>query len=148
MSINQDFKDLFSAFNAESVEYLIVGGYAVIFYAEPRFTKDIDVWVNPSSENAARVYRALSRFGAPLGDVTVEDFTNRDLVYQVGVAPNRIDILMDIGGPSFAAAQEHKTTAAYDDVPIYIIGKIELMQSKKNIGRSRDLLDLDRLQNS
>jgi hypothetical protein len=146
MSINQDFKELFTAFNAEGVEYLIVGGYAVIFYAEPRFTKDIDLWVNPSMANAERAYRARSRFGAPLGDVTVEDLTNRDLVYQIGIAPNRIDILMDIGGPPFTEAWQRKTIAAYGDVPIAIIGKNELIQSKKTIGRPQDLLDVDRLQ--
>ena len=145
MPLNEDFKDLFTALNAESVEYLVVGGYAVIFYAEPRFTKNIDIWVNPTPENAARVLRALARFGAPLGDITEKDLTNRELVYQIGIAPNRIDIVMDAGGPSFSDAWKNKTTASYGDAPIFIIGKNDLLRSKKAMGRPQDLLDAEML---
>ncbi len=75
----------------EKVDYLVVGAYAVTFYAEPRYTKDIDVLVRPSPDNARRVWEALARFGAPLENVTLDDFTNPDLVYQIGIEPNRID---------------------------------------------------------
>ena len=75
MSVNSDFKDLFSIFNTEKVEYLIVGAHAVIFHAEPRYTKDIDIWINPTSANAARVWKSLQEFGAPLQNISENDFT-------------------------------------------------------------------------
>lgn len=104
MSANPDFKDLFSVFNAENVEYLVVGAHAVIFYAEPRYTKDLDVWVNPSPANAARVWRALGRFGAPLTDISKHDFLSPETVYPIGIEPNRIDVLMGLGDIDFRQA--------------------------------------------
>ena len=83
--MNSDFNDLLQALNDEAVEYLIVGGYAVGKYTEPRYTKDIDIWINASVENAERVLRALAKFGAPLANITVDDFTDPDLFYQIGV---------------------------------------------------------------
>jgi len=100
MPSNPDFKDLFKLFNDEGVEYLVAGAHAVMVFTEPRYTKDLDVWVRATPENAARVFRALRRFGAPLRDITARDFIKTDLVYQIGVAPNRIDILMGIAGVS------------------------------------------------
>ncbi len=146
MQVNKDFKDLFNIFNEEGVEYLIVGAYAVMFYAEPRFTKDIDIWVNPTLENAGKVYHALRRFGAPLENITQEDFSNKELVYQIGIAPNRIDIIMDIGNIPFDIAYHNAEKSAYDGVPINILGKKELVQSKKTIGRKQDLIDIDKLE--
>jgi hypothetical protein len=146
MRANPDFKDLFSIFNAEQVEYLVVGAYAVMYYAEPRFTKDLDIWINPTEENAKRAWAALSRFGAPLSGVQVDDFINPDLVYQIGVEPNRIDILMGIAGVSFKEAFPGSESSTYAGVPIKIIGKTDLIRAKKATGRKQDLLDLDRLE--
>jgi hypothetical protein len=145
MPANPDFRDLFSTFNEERVEYLVVGAHAVIFYAEPRYTKDLDIWVNPSAENARRVYSALQRFGAPLTDITVGDFMKPDLIYQVGIAPNRIDILMGIAGVTFDEAWKDRAESTYDAVPIHILGKNSLIKAKKASGRPQDLLDLDQL---
>jgi len=145
MAANPDFKDLFSIFNEESVEYLVVGAHAVILYAEPRHTKDLDVWVKPSPENAKRVCRALSRFGAPLENVAPGDFTDPELVYQIGVAPNRIDVMMGIAGVDFETAWVNKVDSTYDGVPIHVIGKADLIRSKKACGRPQDLLDVERL---
>jgi hypothetical protein len=146
MPVNNDFKDLFALFNKEKVEYLVVGAHAVIFYAEPRYTKDLDIWINPTKVNAIRVMKALEEFGAPLENVTVDDFTDSEKIFQIGVAPNRIDILMGIAGVDFATAIENKTISSYDDLPISILGKEELIISKKTIARPQDLLDIERLE--
>ena len=146
MPVNNDFKELFALFNKENVEYLVVGAHAVIYYAEPRYTKDLDIWINPTRENAIRVMKALERFGAPLENVLLDDFTDPEKIFQIGVAPNRIDILMGIAGVDFATAVVKKTTSFYDDVPISIIGKDELIISKKAIARPQDMLDIERLE--
>jgi hypothetical protein len=104
MLVNSDFKELLSTFNDHRVEYLVVGGYAVIKYAEPRYTKDIDLWVNADNDNAAAVYKALRAFGAPLTGLTEEDFAHEGYFYQMGVAPVRDDILMSIPGLKFDEA--------------------------------------------
>jgi len=109
-------------------------------------TKDLDVLVRPSSDNALRVWQALKRFGAPLRDVTVEDFTDPEMVYQIGVAPNRIDILMGIAGVDFDRAWKNKIESTYDGIPIYILGKYELICAKKASRRPQDVLDLEKLE--
>jgi len=146
MPSNPDYKDLFKILNEERVDYLVVGAHAVIYYTEPRFTKDLDILICPTRANAEKAWRALKRFGAPLRDITVTDFTREDLVYQIGIAPNRIDVLMGLGGISFEEAWASREHTTYDGVPIAIIGKRELIVSKKHIARPQDLLDVDRLE--
>ena len=146
MGANPDFKELFSIFNAEGVEYLVIGAHAVMFYAEPRFTKDIDIWVNPSVENAKKVWTALSKFGAPLSGIKVSDFTDPELIYQIGVEPNRIDIMMGTAGVNFESAFSRAESSTYAGIPIRIIGKTDLITTKKITGRKQDLLDVDRLE--
>ena len=104
MALNKDYEDLLHLFNTEGVRYLIVGAYAVIYYTEPRYTKDIDIWIESSSDNAQRVYQALKKFGAPLKELTLSDLTNPDLVYQIGIEPNRVDILMGMENINFTDA--------------------------------------------
>ena len=145
MPANSDFKDLFSIFNDEQVEYLVAGAHAVIYFAEPRYTKDLDVWVNPTADNAARVYRALSTFGAPLNNISADDFTEPDLVYQIGVEPNRIDIIMSVGEVGFDRAWKSRIESSYGGIPIHIMGKGSLIEAKRAVGRPQDLLDLERL---
>jgi hypothetical protein len=146
MPANQDFKELFALFNKERVEYLVVGAHAVIFYSEPRYTKDLDIWINPSHENAIKVMATLSEFGAPLEGVSAEDFSDPEMVFQIGIAPNRIDILMGISGVDFCAAAQRKTLSSYDGIEIPIIGRQDLIASKKATGRPQDKLDVDRLE--
>lgn len=146
MDTNPDFSDLFIAFNDAEAEYLVIGAHAVGFYAPPRLTKDIDIWVNPSEANAPRVYRALTEFmGAPPHDLSPEDLANPDLVYQIGVAPNRIDILMGIEAMEFGAAWPNRNPSSYGGVPIHVIGKADLICAKEKAGRPQDLLDLENL---
>ena len=146
MSHNEDFKDLFRILNEENVEYLIVGAHAVIFYTEPRYTKDLDVWVSLTKINAKKLWKALARFGAPLTGITLDDFTNEDLVYQIGLAPNRIDILMGIAGVEFYEAQKRRVVSTYAGEKIYIISRSDLVKAKKASCRKQDLLDLEKLQ--
>lgn len=104
MSPNFHFSELLRIFNAHGVKYLVVGGYAVMLYSEPRFTKDLDLWVGDDRDNASRVFRALAEFGAPLTGVDPADFAKPDLIYQLGVPPLRIDVLTSISGVDFEAA--------------------------------------------
>ena len=94
--MNSDFEELLSLFNDNEVKYLVVGGYAVMLYTEPRYTKDLDVWIEASQENAARVFHALAEFGAPLRGLTPADFAKEGCFYQLGRPPVRVDILMSI----------------------------------------------------
>ncbi|MBI5154028.1 hypothetical protein HZA57_02225 [Candidatus Poribacteria bacterium] len=148
MQANSDFKELLSALNGEGAEYLIVGAHAVILYAEPRFTKDLDIWVGSSPENAQRVWRALKAFGAPLAGMCATDFTQADMVYQMGVPPNRIDVVMGIDGVSFDEAWPNRVTTSYDGLPTPVISKPDLIRAKRASGRPQDLLDLQRLLDS
>jgi hypothetical protein len=96
VDISTDYRDLFRALNRFKVKYLVVGAYAVIYYTEPRFTKDIDIWVDFNEDNVGKLYQALKVFGAPLKNISIKDFMNESMVYQMGVAPVRIDIMMGL----------------------------------------------------
>ena len=146
MSANQDFKDLFKILNEEQVEYVIIGAHAVIFYSEPRYTKDLDILVKPDLENAKKVWKALSKFGAPLKDISIADFTDSEIVYQMGIEPNRIDILVGIDGISSEEAFSNITKSSYDNEPIYILNKKALIKAKKASNRLQDQLDVEHLE--
>ena len=144
--MNRDYRDLFRIFNAHRVRYLVVGAYAVIYYAEPRYTKDLDIWVDPTQENAEKVWSAMAEFGAPLEGVTQEDFFNKDLIYQIGVAPNRVDIMMHIPGLEFSKAWERKATSTYGGESINILHIDDLIHAKKTTDREEDRMDVKRLE--
>ncbi len=145
MDIALDYRDLLKILNQEKVKYLIVGAYAVMFYTEPRYSKDIDIWVKPDIDNAKRVYKALAKFGAPLKGMSVEDFTKEAMVYQIGLSPVRIDIIMGIKGLDFDYAWQRRTMSKYADIAINIIGLAELKEAKLASKRPQDLLDVERL---
>ncbi len=144
--VNRDFRDLFAALNDAGAEYLVVGAHAVAFYAEPRFTKDLDVWVGATPANALRVFAALQAFGAPLAGVSEADFVHPGAVLQIGVAPNRIDLATQIDGVTFEDAWPNRTPSTFGDQAIWIIGRAELLRNKASAGRPQDLLDLALLQ--
>lgn len=148
MPANPDFKDLFRILNEESVEYLVAGAHAVIYFSEPRYTKDLDIWVNPTPQNATRVWRALTNFGAPLTGVTPSDFHDPDLIYQIGVEPNRIDIIMGVLGVEFSGAWKAREQSSYGGVPINIMGRKALISAKEAAGRPQDQLDLQKLRDT
>lgn len=141
MSVNSDFKELLRIFNDYSVKYLVVGGYAVIKYAEPRYTKDIDLWISAERDNAIAVYQALRAFGAPLAGLTTDDFAREGYFYQMGVAPVRVDILMSIPGLKFKEAWERREVVDFDGVMMSFISKQDLITSKIASGRPQDLID-------
>ena len=143
--MSQDFKDMLLAFNAHEVQFMVVGAYAVTAYTSPRYTGDIDYWVNPTPTNAKRVLQALIEFGAPIKDLTLEDLSKKGTIYQIGVQPVRIDVITKISGVEFEEAWEEKKQHLLFEVPIYIPSKKHLIQNKKASGRPKDLLDVDEL---
>ena len=140
-----DFRELLSLFNAEEVRYLIVGGFALAHYGRPRYTKDLDIWLDRSEENARRVFRALTKFGAPLENLSYRDFSEADVVFQVGVEPLRIDLLTDITGVEFKEAWPRREGSAYGVVPVQVIGKDDYIANKRASGRPSDLRDIEAL---
>ena len=144
MAKNPHYKELLRLVNEFEVEYLIVGGFAVMKYGEPRYTKDLDVWVHNSAKNTARVVQALNKFGAPLDHdgITPETFTEKQVVYQIGVAPVRIDILTEITGVNFADAWSKRVPSTFFGVPVHFISFEDLVANKQALGRSSDLRDL------
>lgn len=137
-----DYEELFSTLNTFKIKYLVVGAHAVMFYSEPRFTKDLDVWVPAALNDSRRVYEALKAFGVPLKRVTPNDFQDPKMILQIGVAPVRIDILVNLRGVSPEAAWKHRKRSRYGKVPIHILGLAELIKTKKAAGRPQDELDL------
>lgn len=148
MSVSSDFKDLLRLFNDYHVKYLIIGGYAVIKYTEPRYTKDLDLWIRADQDNAAAVFQALREFGAPLAGMTADDFAHEGYFYQMGVPPVRVDILMSIPGLAFDAAWVNRVEADFDEIPVTFISRVDLIVSKLAAGRPQDLIDADSLNQS
>lgn len=144
MAENPHYRELLQLLNEFEVECLIVGGYAVMKYGEPRYTKDLDLWVHNSPQNSVRVVRALTKFGVPLehDGITAETFTEKQVVYQIGVAPVRIDILTEITGVHFADAWNKKVPSTFFGVPVHFISFEDLMANKQALGRGSDLNDL------
>jgi tRNA nucleotidyltransferase/poly(A) polymerase len=141
---NPHYKELLQLLNEFDVEYLIVGGFAVMKYGEPRYTKDLDVWVDNSPENSARLVAALRKFGAPVehDHITAETFTGKQIVYQIGVAPIRIDILTEVTGVEFPNAWKKRVRSTFFSVPVHFISLDDLVTNKQALGRSSDLKDL------
>ena len=115
MKTNSDFEDLLAAFNAPGVEYLVVDAHALAAHGHPRASKDLDVWVNATADNAERVYRALASFGAPLDDLGVDDLSTAGTIFQIGVEPVRVDIITSIDGVDFEEAWPDRISADYVD---------------------------------
>ena len=145
MALEQTYLELLSLFAKWRVRYLVVGGQAVIWYTEPRYTKDLDVWIDRTPANARRVHQALAEFGAPMEKLTAEGFTEPGMVFQIGVRV-RIDVLTDIQGVRFETAWKHRRTVQVEGVRIQLISKRDLVRSKKAAGRPRDLLDIEDLE--
>lgn len=143
MDLNKDFEELLHLLNSVHAKYLVVGAYAVIFYTEPRYTKDIDLWVEPTAENAEKIFNALKKFGAPIKNLTIDDLTNPNMIYQIGIEPNRIDILMGIGKMTFEHAWKNKRSSFYGNEKISMIALDDLVAAKKFAGRAKDKLDLE-----
>lgn len=145
MLTNPDFKELLSIFAAHNVRYLIVGSYAVMKYSEPRFTKDLDLLIALDRNNANAVFSALKEFGAPLTNLTPDDFTQPGYFYQMGRPPLRVDIMMSIPGVEFESAWAQREITVIDDIALPFISLPDLMKAKQAGGRPQDLTDLKHL---
>jgi hypothetical protein len=143
--MSRDFRDLLAEFNARKVEFLVVGAHALAAHGHVRATEDFDLWVRPDLENAKRVIQALMAFGAPLHDLTEEDLTNPGVVFQIGVAPLRIDVLTAIDGVDFAEAWPARLITTFDDQTIGVLSREHLIKNKRATGRTQDLADVERL---
>jgi hypothetical protein len=141
-----DFKELLSTLNAHKVKYLIVGGYAVGFHAQPRATKDLDVFIGPDEQNARAVYDALAKFGAPLEDLTPDDLLDPDGFFRMGHAPVMIEILPAIKGIEFEDAWKRRIEIVIDaDIGLsaFTMSREDLVTAKLAAGRPQDLADVD-----
>jgi Nucleotidyl transferase of unknown function (DUF2204) len=141
----RDLKELLGAFNDQAVKYLVVGGYAFGVHAEPRATKDLDLFIRSDKENSEAVFRALAQYGAPLTGLSPVDFTD-GTVFQIGQPPARIDILQQIDGLTFDEAWENRVEALLDgEIQTAVIAKDDLIRNKLASGRQQDVLDVEKL---
>jgi hypothetical protein len=143
--LNEDYRDILQSFVAEQVKFLLVGAYALAAHGYPRATMDIDIWVMPSPDNAKAVLRALRRFGAPTEDLTATDLQKDDTIFQIGVAPRRIDIITGASGLRFEEAFAHSIAIDIEGLSIHIPSVDDLIRNKLATGRTKDLADVETL---
>ena len=145
MVLNPDFKEFLQSLNDNQVRYLVAGGYAVALYGYPRYTKDLDIWIELDPENAERIIVALEQFGFASLELTAADFLDPGTVIQLGHPPNRIDLLTTLTGVEFESCFESRTVIHIDDVAVNFIDLDDLRRNKEAVGRPQDLADLDNL---
>jgi predicted nucleotidyltransferase len=147
MSMLKDQIDLLSAFNAHGVEYVVVGGHAVNAHTQPRFTKDLDIFIRGSEANGLLVFKALAEYGAPLQGMTPADFSGKpNEFFQLGIEPNRVDIMQSLPGVSFESAWKDAIDGKMEGVPVKFLSREHLIVNKLIVGRPRDLGDVDELE--
>ena len=145
MLTSPDFRELLKIFEKHNVRYLIVGGYAVMKYSEPRFTKYLDIFIATDQNNAEGVFSALKEFGAPLENLSIDDFAQKGYFYQMGRPPLRVDIMMSIPGIEFDEAWKNREVVQIDDFKILFISRSDLIQAKEVSGRPQDNIDVEKL---
>lgn len=143
--MNRDFAEMLDALFAAGAEFLIVGAHALAAHGHPRATGDLDVWIRPSAENAARVWTALQAFGAPLRELQLEDLSTPQIVFQIGIAPARIDILTSLTGLDFVEAWSNRQIIKVEGRALPFLSREDLIRNKRAVGRPRDLADVDDL---
>ena len=139
--LNEDYKEMLQLLLDHKVKFLVVGAYAMGAYGYPRATGDVGIWVDASRENSRRMYQTLAAFGAPMADLTQETFCESGIVFQIGVAPRRIDILTNIDGVNFEEAYRTKEEIDVDRLKIPFLSKEHLIKNKEATGREKDKLD-------
>ncbi len=145
MRLPKDLREFVASLNSNGVEYVIVGAFALAFHGFPRYTGDLDILVNRSPENVERLVDALTRFGFGSTGLSASDFLEKDRVIQLGVAPNRIDLLTAITGVEFEEVWQDRMSSVLDGLPVSFIDKASLIQNKKASGRAQDKADLEAL---
>jgi hypothetical protein len=141
VQLGKDFRDLLELLNRHQVRYLVVGGFAVAVHGTPRYTKDLDIWVEVSAENAGRIIAALDEFGFASLGLRAEDFLDPDVVIQLGYEPNRIDFLTKLTGVEFAEAYPARTSITLGELEVPLIDRTSLIANKRALGRPHDLDD-------
>lgn len=143
--LNEDYRDMLQILLGDEVRFLVVGAYAMGAYGYPRATGDIDIWVDTSHKNSKKVYASLAKFGAPLTNISERTFTEEGIIFQIGIAPRRIDIITHIDGVRFEDAYESKEVIEVEGLHIPFISKDNLIKNKRSTGREKDKLDADYL---
>lgn len=144
--MDSNYTDMLKCLNAAGADYIMVGGWAVNMHGYIRATIDLDLWIMASRENAEKVYSALTAFGAPLSDVTPLDFATDGVIFQIGVAPCRIDIINKIDGLAYAEAAPRAVSKVIDGVPVRVLSIEDLIVNKRASGRTKDLADAEILE--
>jgi len=144
--LNEDYRDMLQALSDEKVRFLLVGAYALAAHGYPRATMDMDIWVMPSLENAEAVLRALTRFGAPVHNLTKQDLQDDGTIFQIGLAPRRIDIMTAASGLQFEGAFKRSISVDIEGIQIHIPSIDDLIRNKRASGRTKDLADAEALE--
>lgn len=146
--LNEDYRDILQILLRNKVGFLVVGAYAMGIHGYPRATGDFDIWVEASARNSSRTYKALAEFGAPLARLEPGTFARKGIIFQIGVAPRRIDIITEISGVSFPEAYRRRVEVALENIRIPFLSKKDLIASKEATNRERDKLDAEYLRKS
>jgi len=147
--MHKDFEELFSVFNEHKVKYLVVGGYAVSFHAQPRATKDMDILIGQDEANSEAVFAALREFGAPIAGLSPKDLTEPDNFFRMGTPPVMVDLLPRISGVEFEAAWSRRVTVALNEgLSMPFISRDDLLAAKLAAGRPQDLADVEALRSA
>jgi len=141
--LNEDYRDMLQILLGNRVRFLVVGAYALGAHGYPRATGDFDIWVDNSADNAKKIRTSLAEFGAPLSDISDSTFTEEGIIFQIGVAPRRIDIITHIDGVNFASAYGNRQIIEVEGLNIPFISKEDLITNKRSTGRAKDALDAD-----
>jgi hypothetical protein len=144
-ALTRDFEDLLRLLAEHQVRFLVVGGYAVAAHGHPRYTKDLDIWVEPDATNAQRLVAALEAFGFGSLGLTSADFEEAGAVVQLGREPGRVDLLTSVSGLTFADAYQARITATFGTTPVPILDRASLIANKRASGRPQDLADIAKL---
>jgi len=148
MKVEKDYEEFLGLLNKYNVKYCIIGAFAVAFYAKPRYTKDLDIFIEPSKENAEKILSVLEEFGFGDLSVSIEDLTSEGNILQLGYEPVRIDLLNNLEGLDFQNVWKNKVTGDYGSEKVYFIGIEDLIKNKKTAGRSSDMMDIELLEKS
>lgn len=145
MRVEKDFAEFLGLLNKYGVKYCIIGAYAVGFYGYPRYTKDIDILVEPERENAKKIVQAINEFGVSFPDLGEEDFCKQHMVIQLGYEPVRIDLLTSVEGSSFKTIWKNRTKGVYGKEKVFFVGQKDLIKMKEKASRPNDLIDIEKL---
>jgi hypothetical protein len=140
--LNEDYREMLQLLLEEQVDFMIVGAYALGTHGYPRATGDIDIWIKPDSINSKKLYKALARFGAPLGEIKADEFSTEGVIFQIGVIPRRIDIITQIDGVTYEEADLDKITVEIEGLKVPVISQEKLVKNKLATGREKDALDI------